>query len=284
MSAHNDSDVLSVDGLVVEYHRGRTRKRAVDDVSFTVASGETLGLVGESGSGKTSIGMAVLGLVPSTGGTIRFAGTPLGPTGSPSRRAVAGDLQVVFQDPYSSLNPSKTVGYALAEPCIAARREDRKVVRARAIALLERVGLPADAANRYPAQFSGGQRQRIAIARALMPSPRVVVCDEPVSALDLSVQAEVLNLLTELQRELSLSMLFISHDLAVVRHIAQRLIVLHDGRIVEQGTVAEVYDDPKDPHTQALLAAAPVPDPVAQAQRRQARPAFISADSLEDAS
>ncbi len=273
--------ILSVHNLTVDYQRGRTRTRAVDDVSFRIATGQTLGLVGESGSGKTTIGMAVLGLVPPSEGSIIFGGRDLNRVSKRERRSIAADLQVVFQDPYSSLDPSKTIGYTLAEPCVAVGHEDRRVVRDRGVHLLERVGLSADAMRRYPAQFSGGQRQRIAIARALMLSPKLIVCDEPVSALDLSVQAEVLNLLTGLQREMNLSMLFISHDLAVVRHIAQRVIVLRGGRIVEEGSAAEVYERPSDEYTKALLAAAPIPDPAAQSAQREARRSPVPATSTE---
>jgi len=271
VTAGDASAILDVRNLVVDYGRGRVLKRAVDGATFSISQGETLGLVGESGSGKTTIGMTVLGLVAPTGGEVFFEGRDLVTMNKRDRRALAPHLQVIFQDPYSSLDPSKTIGYTLAEPCLVTGSESRRAVHDRAVALLERVGLSAEAAQRYPAQFSGGQRQRIAIARALMLSPRLIVCDEPVSALDLSVQAEVLNLLTELQREMSLSMLFISHDLAVVRHVAQRVVVLRHGRIVEAGSAEDIYRRPQDPYTQELLAAAPVPDPVAQARKRNAR-------------
>jgi ABC-type glutathione transport system ATPase component len=266
--------ILQVADLVVDHGSGRRRKRAVDGVSFDVPTGSTVGLVGESGSGKTTTGMAILGMLPITSGSIRFEGRDITTIPHRERRLLGARRQVIFQDPYSSLDPSKTIGYTLAEPCRAARGSDRMSTAAiseRSTMLLERVGLSADAARRYPAQFSGGQRQRIAIARSLMLLPRLIVCDEPVSALDLSVQAEVLNLLSELQRDLGLSLLFISHDLSVVRHMSQSIVVLQGGRIVEQGPAARVYDAPREVYTRTLLAAAPVPDPVEQRARREER-------------
>jgi len=265
------SPILEVDDLVVDYRTGRQTNRAVDHVSFEIAPGETLGLVGESGSGKTTIGMAILGLVPTTSGTIRFEGSDLARLSARERQGLGTRRQVIFQDPYSSLDPTKTIGYTLAEPYLRGNSAARATVADRMAELLTKVGLSPEAARRYPAQFSGGQRQRIAIARALMLSPQLIVCDEPVSALDLSIQAEVMNLLAELQRELGLSLLFISHDLSVVRHISHRLIVLEHGRVVERGDADEIYTAPKHPYTQALLAAAPVPDPVEQRARREAR-------------
>ena len=278
-SALETTQLLQVSDLVVEYKVGRHRPplRAVDGVSFTAAAGETLGLVGESGSGKTTIGRAILGLVPVGGGTISFDGTSITHAGHRERRRLSSDLQVVFQDPYSSLNPTRTVGQTLTET-LRVQGASQATARARARELLERVGLPPEAVNRYPAHFSGGQRQRIAIARALMAQPRLVICDEPASALDLSVQAQVLNLLRELQDELHLTYLFIAHDLAVVRHLSHRIIVLYHGRIMEQGSAADVYSNPIHPYTQALLAAAPVPDPDEQRRRRIARAARRVAD------
>jgi oligopeptide/dipeptide ABC transporter ATP-binding protein len=264
--------LLDVRDLLVEYRVGRRPPvRAVDGVSLTVAAHETVGLVGESGSGKTTIGRAILGLAPIRAGSISFAGVDITRAGDRQRRMLSAALQVVFQDPYSSLNPTRTIGQTLGETLRAQGRQDRDAIAARVRAMLERVGLPADAAARYPAHFSGGQRQRIAIARALMPHPRLVVCDEPTSALDLSVQAQVLNLLRALQTEFELSYLFISHDLAVVRHLSHRIIVLYRGRIMEQGEAAGLYSNPIHPYTQALLAAAPVPDPEEQRRRRSKR-------------
>jgi ABC-type glutathione transport system ATPase component len=265
---------LQVTDLAVDRGTGRGRKRVVDGVSFDVPTGTTLGLVGESGSGKTTTGMAILGMLPVTSGTVIFEGRDISTVRRGERRALGSRRQVIFQDPYSSLDPSKTIGYTLAEPCRIVPKQQRMSaagIAERQATLLESVGLSPDAARRYPAQFSGGQRQRIAIARALMLSPQLIVCDEPVSALDLSVQAEVLNLLVRLQRELGLSLLFISHDLSVVRHISHSIVVLRNGRVVEQGPAERVYDDPHDDYTRKLLAAAPVPDPAEQRARREAR-------------
>ncbi len=268
--------LLELRDLVVEYPQRRRalRARAVDGVSLTVGEGEIVGLVGESGSGKTSIGAAVAGLAPVTSGSVRYAGEEIAHASAARRRALSAELQVVFQDPYSSLNPVRTIGQTLAEPLLVHRRLRRSEVDAQVRAMLVRVGLDGEAADRYPSQFSGGQRQRIAIARALMISPRLVVCDEAVSALDLSVQAQVLNLLLELQRELSLSYLFISHDLDVVRHMADRIVVVHRGAVVEAGDADRVYDAPEHPYTQALLAAVPLPHPDLQATRRAQRRAL----------
>jgi len=266
--------ILQVTDLAVDRGTGRGRKRVVDGVSFDVPTGTTLGLVGESGSGKTTTGMAILGMLPVTSGTVIFEGRDISTVRRGERRALGSRRQVIFQDPYSSLDPSKTIGYTLAEPCRIVPKQQRMSaagIAERQATLLESVGLSQDAARRYPAQFSGGQRQRIAIARALMLSPQLIVCDEPVSALDLSVQAEVLNLLVKLQRELGLSLLFISHDLSVVRHISHSIVVLRNGRVVEQGPAERVYDDPHDDYTRKLLAAAPVPDPAEQRARREAR-------------
>lgn len=263
--------LLDVDDLSVEYRRGRKRTMAVRDVSFTIGEGETLGLVGESGSGKSTIGKAILGLVAAHRGTIRFAGRDITHLPRTERNALTSDIQVVYQDPYSSLDPTKPIGYTLAEPIQVHDPGPREQVAERVLAMLRRVGLGEDAATRYPAQFSGGQRQRIAVARALILSPKLVVCDEPVSALDLSIQAEVINLMAGLQRESGASFLFISHDLSIVHHISDRLVVLKDGQIVEQGDAAKIYRAPEDDYTKRLIAAAPVPDPDEQARRNAAR-------------
>ncbi len=266
------SALLSLRGLTVNYGRGRRRvPDAVRDVSLELGAGETLALVGESGSGKSTVGNAVLGLVPVTAGAIAFAGEDITYASSQRRRELTRDIQPIFQDPYGSLNPVRTVRQTLVEPLLAHERLAAPQLRARVAAALARVGLEADAADRYPAQFSGGQRQRIAIARALMVSPRLIVCDEPTSALDLSVQAQVLNLLTQLRRELGVCYLFITHDLAIVRHVADRVAVLYRGQIVETGSTAQVCDDPRDPYSRALIAAAPVPDPAEQRRRRLLR-------------
>jgi oligopeptide/dipeptide ABC transporter ATP-binding protein len=243
--------------------------RAVDDVSLAVADGETLGLVGESGSGKSTIGRAIAGLVPVTSGSIKLDGSDITHLGQRARRRLSSELQVVFQDPYSSLSPTRTIGATLAEVLeVQPSRPQAAEIRARVSSMLDRVGLTADAADRYPSEFSGGQRQRIAIARALMANPRFVICDEPVSALDLSVQAQVLNLLGELQSEFRLSYLFIAHDLAVVRHLSHRIVVLYRGQVMEHGSAEVVYSAPMHPYTQALIEAAPVADPAVQRGRR----------------
>jgi peptide/nickel transport system ATP-binding protein len=269
--------LLEIRGLTVTYHRGRRRAPlvALDTVDLTVAAGETLSVVGESGSGKTTLGNAILGLVTPSAGSIRFAGEDITAPAT-RRRQLTQDIQVVFQNPHGSLNPVRTIGQTLEEPLLAHRAMNRAGRRAEVAAALERVGLDSAAATRYPAQFSGGQLQRVAIARALMLSPRLLVCDEAVSALDLSIQAQILNLLRQLQRDLGLSYLFISHDLAVVRHVSDRVAVFYRGRMMEAGPASEVCDRPSHPYTQALLAAAPVPDPAQQRERRVA-------DTAEDA-
>jgi oligopeptide/dipeptide ABC transporter ATP-binding protein len=270
----NVERLLEVSDLTVVYRRGRRRPplRAVDGVSFSLGARETIGVVGESGSGKTTIGRAILGLAPIAGGSICFDGEDITRAPYKRRRALSAELQVVFQDPYSSLNPARTIAQTLAETLrVHSAKSSSAEITARVATMLDKVGLPADAARRYPAHFSGGQRQRIAIARALIAQPRLVICDEPTSALDLSVQAQVLNLLRELQDDLQLSYLFVSHDLAVVRHLSHKVIVLYHGRVMEQGNAAGVHDRPLHPYTQALLAAAPVPDPVEQRSRRLAR-------------
>ncbi len=251
--------LLEIRDLHVQYGTGRHRFEAVRGVSLDVATAETVGIVGESGSGKTTIARAVLGLTPIAGGSVRLAGKQFGAAGSADRREFARLVQVVFQDPYTSLNPALKIGKTLAEPFRAARGASAAEAKQRAAELLERVGLDAATADRYPAEFSGGQRQRIAIARALMSSPRLFICDEAVSALDLSVQAQVLNLLRSLQREFELSYLFISHDLDVVRYMAHRVVVVYRGRVMEHGSADEVARHPRHPYTQALLAAVPGP-------------------------
>ncbi len=265
--------LLAVRELTVQFNRGRRRPpvRAVDGVSLTVADRETVGIVGESGSGKTTLGRAILGLTPITAGSVWWEGEEITHATNRRRRALSAELQVVFQDPYSSLNPTRTIGQTLREMLHARRGMSRQELDSRVSTLLARVGLPAEAATRYPASFSGGQRQRIAIARALIVQPRLVICDEPVSALDLSVQAQVLNLLRELQRDFNLSYLFIAHDLDVVRYISDRILVFYRGQVVEEGPAEELYARPVHPYTRALLDAAPVPDPTAARRRRATR-------------
>jgi oligopeptide/dipeptide ABC transporter ATP-binding protein len=267
------ANLLDVRGLAVVFHGGRRRPpiRAVDGVDLHINERETLGLVGESGSGKTTLGRAILGLVPVTEGTLTFAGKDITNVGQRVRRRLSAELQVVFQDPYSSLNPTRTVGETLAEPLRVHNRLSRPEMAERVEQVLDQVGLPGEAARRYPSEFSGGQRQRIAIARALIVGPSLVICDEAVSALDLSVQAQVLNLLRQLQRDHAVSYLFISHDLAVVRHVSDRIAVLYRGQVVEHGDAATIYKTPNHPYTHMLLQAAPIPDPEAQRRRRLVR-------------
>lgn len=274
--------LLEVDKISVEYHSGWGRKvnRAVNDVSLTIARGECVALVGESGSGKSTIGRAILGLEPVAEGAIRFDGEDVTRRRRRDRRRLAARMQVVFQDPYSSLNPAMTVGEILTEPIRALSKADAETARNRLTEVLERVGLPADTMSRYASRFSGGQRQRIAIARALVPNPDLILCDEPTSALDVSTQAAVLELLSELRAENGTAFLFITHDLAVVRHFADRVAVLRRGGLVESGTAEQVSTNPQHPYTRALVAAAPVPDPVVQRQRREARRVLL-AEGLE---
>ncbi|MHA7274832.1 ATP-binding cassette domain-containing protein [Arthrobacter sp. TMT4-20] len=245
-------------------------KEVLHGVSLQIRPGETLGVVGESGSGKTTIGRAVLGLVPASGGSIGFGGHELTELTARERRAFAKDIQVVFQDPYTSLNPAMTIGDILSEPLVV-RGATSKEARARIRRLLDQVGLPADAVERLPREFSGGQRQRVAIARALAPEPKLIVCDEPVSALDLATQARVLDLFIDIQERTGVAYLFISHDLTVVRHISHRVAVVYHGEIVESGDAATVTSTPDHPYTQRLLLAAPIADPVEQERRRAER-------------
>jgi oligopeptide/dipeptide ABC transporter ATP-binding protein len=266
--------LMKVDALSVAYRRAWRKAssvKAVDGVSFEVQAGETVGLVGESGSGKSTIGRAILGLAPVSHGAIFFEDNDITHASPRERRELSRHLQVVFQDPYSSLNPSRSIRETLIEPLLIHEKLTKREADARVSLMLGKVGLPSDAARRYPSQFSGGQRQRVAIARALMLSPKLVICDEPVSALDLSIQAQVLNLLRDLQIGERLSYLFIAHDLAVVRHLSRRTIVLYQGRIMESGLTQLVHDRPAHPYTRALLAAAPVADPAEQARRRARR-------------
>ncbi len=265
-------NLLSIRDLRVSFPGKGLRARRTDvltGVSLDIRRGETLGLVGESGSGKTTIGRAVLGLVPVASGSITFDGQRIDGASRSRRRQLARELQVVFQDPYTSLNPAMPVGATLAEPLIAQGVAGAQAQRTIA-ELLDRVRLPRTSVDRLPREFSGGQRQRIAIARALALSPRLVVCDEPVSALDLTTQEAVLELLTEIQDDTGVAYLFISHDLTVVRHLSHRVAVIHRGEIVEQGDTAEVTERPQHPYTRKLLLAAPVVDPVRQRERRLA--------------
>ncbi|GAC1368753.1 MAG: ATP-binding cassette domain-containing protein [Pseudarthrobacter sp.] len=253
--------LLRVENLVVDYPgKGfRARKfRALTDINISIGQGETLGLVGESGSGKTTLGRAVLGLAPVSGGRITFEGQDISHATRKQRRVLSRDMQVVFQDPYTSLNPALEIGDILSEP-LGVQGMEATAAKKRVKELLDQVGLPSDAIHRLPREFSGGQRQRVAIARALALSPKLIVCDEPVSALDLSTQARVLDLFLQIQKDTGVSYLFVSHDLDVVRHISHRVAVMYRGEIVEQGPAEVVTRDPEHPYTQRLLLASPVP-------------------------
>ena len=243
----------------MQYRRRRAVSVAVDDVSFAVSPGETVGVVGESGSGKTTITRAILGLTAIRSGEVLFGGQDITSLDVAGRRRLYRQVQLVFQDPYSSLNPSRTVGRTLAEPLQAYGEKDAAVVRTRVREMLERVQLPEGTADRYPGELSGGQRQRVAIARALMLSPRLVILDEPLSALDLSAQAQILNLLRELQAGAGVSYLFISHDLEVVRYLCDRVVVMYQGRVMETGPADQVSGQAAHPYTRMLHRGLPGP-------------------------
>ncbi len=270
--------LVEVENLTVHFPAGRAgfwggrrlTVHAVEDVSFAIGAGETLGLVGESGSGKTTAGRAILRRLPATRGRIRFRGADITEVRGEPLRNLREHMQLVFQDPYASLNPRMRVLDIVAEPLLVhGRAATRQEAADKVGDLLRRVGLPGDAAQRYPHAFSGGQRQRIGIARALALNPEFIVADEPVSALDVSVRAQVVNLLQDLQREFGLSYLFIAHDLAVVRHISHRIAIMYAGRLVELAGRDAIYDDPRHPYTEALLSAIPVPDPAIQRRRQR---------------
>ena len=274
------STVLSVSDLKVHFRvsrgglpwSGKATLRAVDGVTFDVRRGETVGLVGESGCGKSTLARAIVGLVPVSAGSVQWLGAEtVHAAGHATRRdttQLRRDVQMIFQDPLASLDPRMTIEQIVAEPLTTHRpgvgRED---VRRRVLAMLERVGLNAQHLRRYPHEFSGGQCQRVGIARALIGEPQLVICDEPVSALDVSIQAQIVNLLRDLQRELQLSMVFVAHDLAVVKAISQRVLVMYLGRVMEFGDRQDVYKTPQHPYTRALLSAVPVPDPVIERAR-----------------
>ena len=243
--------------------------RAVDGVSFDVFEGETLGIVGESGCGKTTTARAIVNLVRPTGGEIHFQGHRIDGLSDSRMRPIRRDIQMIFQDPFASLNPRMTVGNIIAEPMHIFNLYDRSQRKLEVMRLMDLVGLNPRFLNRYPHEFSGGQRQRIGISRALAVQPKLIICDEPVSALDVSIQAQVINLLMELQEKLGLAYVFIAHDLAIVRHIADRVGVMYLGRLVETAPKQELYTNPRHPYTQALLSAVPIPDPVAERKRKR---------------
>ena len=278
MNASRPDPVLAVQDLKVHFPvtTGIIAKRlvgtvkAVDGVSFTVRRGETLGLVGESGCGKSTTGLAVLRMLDITSGKVEFEGEDISGYDRARMRPIRRRMQMVYQDPFGSLNPRMKVSQIVGEPLeVHGMAGDRAAYEARVASLLDMVGLLPDMADRYPHEFSGGQRQRIGIARALALEPSLIICDEPVSALDVSIQAQVVNLFQELQERLGLTYIFIAHDLAVVRHISHRIAVMYLGRIVEIATRDQLYKDPLHPYTQALLAAVPIADPEIEAQRGQ---------------
>ncbi len=251
-------------GVVIDRQVGNVH--AVDDVSFALTEGETLGIVGESGCGKTTLIRVLVRLIESTSGTIRFRGRDITKSGRKQLEPIRSEMQMVFQDPQASLNPRKRVGQILATP-LSRRGVAKGQLVAESRSLLERVGMSADVVNRFPHEFSGGQRQRIGIARALALNPRLVLLDEPVSALDVSIQAQVINLLDELQDELGLSYVFVAHDLSVVRHVSDRIIVMYLGKLMEISPAEELYAKPIHPYTSALLGAIPIPDPKENRER-----------------
>lgn len=263
--------LLQVEDLHVHFPLGHGQMiRAVDGVSFTVEKGETLGLVGESGCGKSTTSRALLRLVPATSGQVRFGGQDVLALGDEAMRHLRRKMQMVFQDPYASLSPRLTIGQILAEPLEIHRIGANRAERDKKVAdLLEAVGMSGSVAQRYPHEFSGGQRQRIGIARALALDPELVVLDEPVSALDISVRAQVVNLLTDLQQKRGISYIFVGHDLSLIRHVAHRVAVMYLGRIVEIATSHDLYTNPRHPYTRSLLDSVPIPDPT---RRRTASP------------
>jgi oligopeptide transport system ATP-binding protein len=272
-----DPPLLEVENLVkhfpiksgILFDREIGRVQAVDDVSFKVKRGETLGLVGESGCGKSTLCRTILRLIEPTSGAIRFEGNDLTELSRSRLREARRDMQMIFQDPYASLNPRKRIGQVVGDPIRLHGMASGEELKNQVQELLELVGLSPEHYNRYPHEFSGGQRQRIGIARALALSPKLIVADEPVSALDVSIQAQIINLLDDLQEKLGLTYLFVAHDLGVVRHVADRIAVMYLGKIVEIGPAEEVYSNPVHPYTEALLSAVPIPDPRANAERKE---------------
>ena len=268
MKRVTEQPLLQVDNLKMYFPvregillRANKFNKAVDDVSFNIMPGETLGLVGESGCGKSTLGRCIARLYDPTAGSITFDGTNISKLKGRPLREIRQDIQMIFQDPMESLNSRHTVGYILEEPLLVQHVGDSAFRKKRVKELLDIVGLPANSGSRYPFEFSGGQRQRIGIARSIALNPKLIICDEPVSALDVSIQSQILNLLIELQKEFKLSYLFIAHDLAVVKHVSDRMLVMYLGKVVESTDSDSVYQDPLHPYTQSLIAAIPVPDP-----------------------
>ncbi len=266
----DEKPLLSVDGASCYFNLGQGQiLRAVDEVSLDIGSGEILGLVGESGSGKSTLGKLIIGLNHKSGGRVEFEGRRLPDHyRSADFRAQSGDIQMIFQEVYSALSPRMTAGEIVMEGMRLTGSDNGLVLREKALAWLDRVGLSAAHMNRYPHEFSGGQRQRLGIARALAMRPRLLICDEPVSALDVSVQAQIVNLLESIRREMDISILFIAHDLSMVRYISDRLAVMYLGKLVEVGSAHQVFEAPAHPYTQALLASNPLPDPALERQRK----------------
>ncbi len=270
--------LMSIDSIGKSYHAfPNPPAKVLHDVTFAVGAGEAVGLVGESGSGKSTIAKCMLALIRPEEGAITYDGIDVVRARGEELRRFRREVQMVFQDPYGSLNPRMTVEDLISEGLLIQKLEPNAAARRRRVAeMMEMVGLNPDDMGRYTRSFSGGQRQRIAIARALVVMPRVLVCDEPVAALDVSVQAQVINLLQDMQRKLDLAIVFVAHDLAVVRHLCEKIVVLHKGRVVEQGSREEIFGNPQMPYTQSLLGAVPIPDPVAGRSRRQARRAAVN--------
>jgi len=276
-----DGPLLEVNDLVKHFpvkrgllfNREVDRVRAVDGISFRVDRGETLGIVGESGSGKSTACRAALQLTKPSSGSVRFEGREIAGLSRRQMRPLRREMQMVFQDPYASLNPRKRVGQIVGDPLRLQGEASGAELRRRVQELLERVGLSPEHYDRFPHEFSGGQRQRIGIARAIALRPKLIVADEPVSALDVSIQAQIVNLLADLQQELGLAYLFVAHDIGIVRHVSDRIAVMHEGKIVEEGPADQVCEQPRDDYTKQLLAAVPIPDPrEAQARRQAVRP------------
>lgn len=267
-------NILEVENLIKHYpikggifFREIGKVHAVNGVSFSVKAGETLGIVGESGCGKSTLGRTIIKLEEATGGSVIFDGIDLMEVSSKKMRNFRRDIQMIFQDPYESLNSRHTVGMIIEEPFIIHNIGDDKYRKKEVLRLLNRVGLPESAVHKYPHEFSGGQRQRIGIARAIALRPKLIICDEPVSALDVSVQSQVLNLLLELQEEMNLTYLFIAHDLSVVKHISDKVMVMYLGKVMEVASSDELYKNPLHPYTKALISAIPVPDPEKKTER-----------------